>query len=98
MKRRGLLAVLPVVAIAVAAGTGEVTLATPGADGGTKGQPWTGSRGVTESVAGLNARQRAEDRRTGGRPRSIREKPEPGTEREKPKVESPSAPQQRTGA
>src|SRR5437763_16465100 len=98
MKRRGLFAVLPVLAIAVAAGTGEATLAAPGADGGTQGQPWTGSQGVTESVATLNARQRAEDRRRGGRPLGIQEQPQPGTAREKPKIQPRAPPQQRTGA
>jgi hypothetical protein len=42
------------------------------------GDPWTGAKGVTVSVAELAARQRHEDRRTGGTPRGIRERPEPG--------------------
>jgi Bacterial Ig-like domain len=78
MKRRVLLAMLPVIALVVLAGEGDATSADPGAFGVTRGQPWTGSPGVTVSVADLAARQRAEDRRTAGQPEVIREKPEPG--------------------
>jgi hypothetical protein len=81
------------IAVVVLAGGGSATSATSGAFGGTRGQPWTGSPGVTESVATLDARQRAEDRRRGGRPLPIREKPEPGGPHG-PKLPGPAVPQQ----
>jgi Big-like domain-containing protein len=46
----------------------------------TRGVAWTGSSPVTESVARISARGRAEDRRNAGRPLRIRAKPEPGEE------------------
>jgi len=80
MKRRLLVAVLPVVVLVVLlAGTGDATSAGSGALG-TRGSPWTGSPGVTESVASLATRQRAENRKRAGQPLGIREKPEPGEE------------------
>jgi hypothetical protein len=98
MKRRVLAASLPVIAVVVVlAGTGDAASVTPGASGATRGQPWTGSAGVTESVATLNERQRAQDRKRGGQPLGIQEKPEPREERTTPKLQGPSAPQQRIG-
>ena len=96
MKRRGLAAVLPVIAIVALAGRAVATDANAGA-GETRGQPWTGSPGVTESVGTLQARQRAQDRKRAGRPLGVREKTEPG-EQERPKGQGPAAPQQRVGA
>jgi len=58
MKRRLFVAGLTAIAVVVLAGVGNATSAPSGAFGGTKGQPWTGSPGVTESVGTLNARQR----------------------------------------
>jgi hypothetical protein len=88
MKRR-VLAVLPVAMFVVLAGTGEATSAT-GEIGVTKGRPWTGPPGVRVSVAELTARQRAQDRRIGARPRGVREKPEPPEEAGAPAEEEAS--------
>ena len=77
MKRRLLLAVLPVIALVVLAGAGDATSAAPGA-GEIRGVPWTGPPGVTVGVSTLQARQRKKDKRRAGKPVVIREKPEPG--------------------
>jgi hypothetical protein len=97
MKRRVPVAVLPVIALVVLAGTGEATSAATGESNVTRGVPWTGSPGVTVSVATLEGRQRAEDRRRAGQPSVIREKPEPGEQGPKTKLQGPAAPQQRVG-
>jgi hypothetical protein len=60
MKRRAALAVLPVIALMVAAGTGDSIAAAPGG-GETRGEPWTGSSGVSVPVATLMAIQRTQD-------------------------------------
>src|SRR3954454_16200168 len=77
MKLRVILAVLVAIAVVVLAGPGQSISAPVGAIGGTVGQPWTGERGVTQSVSTLMARQRAEDRRQGGRVAKTGERPEP---------------------
>jgi hypothetical protein len=59
--------------------------------GAIRGHPWTGAKGVTVSVAELAARQRREDRRTGGRPPGIRESPEPGKRPRPPELPGPAA-------
>jgi hypothetical protein len=92
MKRRLLVAVLPMVAAVVVAGTGGTTSKASGEIGAARGEPWTGAPGITESVGTIARRQRREDRRTGGRPAGIREKPEPG-EVTRPKLPGPAVPQ-----
>src|SRR4051794_31327285 len=96
MKRRVLLAVLGAIAVVVLAGA-EYSISAPAGASGTRGQPWTGERGVTESVATLMARQRAEDRRRAGRPPPNRDRPEP---RPLTRPKSPGSPlvQTRTGS
>jgi hypothetical protein len=64
-------------ALLVAVGGGSAR-AAPSQVGAVVGHPRAGSQGITESVAELAARQRAEDLRSGGVPRPVREKPEPG--------------------
>ncbi len=93
MKRRVLGAVLPLIVVVVLAGSGSGTAAATGALGAARGQPWTGSQGITRSIADLAARQRRKDRRTGGKPRHIRQKPEPGGGEGQPKLPGPAAPQ-----
>jgi hypothetical protein len=96
MKRRLLVAVLLALAIVALAGRAVATGADAGA-GEIQGQPWTGSPGVTEGVATLQDRQRAEDRRTAGQPQTIREKPEPGEGAAGPKAPGAGTSQQRVG-
>lgn len=78
MRPRPTAALLALVAVIILAGATSSPAASRGEIGAVQGHPWTGSPGITESVASITARQRAEDRRTGGRPEGIREKPEPG--------------------
>jgi hypothetical protein len=79
-----LVAALCALVILLAAGSGAAAQSA-GDAGAVKGDPRTGTKGISVSVAELTARQRRQDRRTGGRPRGISEKPEPG--------ELPSQPQ-----
>jgi len=65
---------------------------------GAAGHPRTGSQGIRESVAEIVARQRREDRRSGGRPRDIREKPEPGERGRQPQLPGPVTPQSQVPA
>ncbi|HKH22434.1 MAG TPA: Ig-like domain-containing protein [Solirubrobacterales bacterium] len=75
MKRRALLAVLPVIVV-VAAGVGGSTSADPGAGEKDGGGPWTGSRGVTVPVSALASHQRLADWGFAGRPPRGRDQPE----------------------
>jgi hypothetical protein len=79
MKRRLLPAVLPAVALVVLAGAGDATSAAPGA-GETRGEPWTGSPGVTVSTADLMTRQRASDWGLAGDPGSGKDRIDPHEE------------------
>jgi hypothetical protein len=80
IRRAALLAAMCTLIALLGGGSGAAHAAShdPGA---IKGHPWTGAKGTTVSVAELTARQRREDRRAGGRPRGIREKPKPGEQR-----------------
>jgi hypothetical protein len=89
MRPRLLAALLALIAVVILAGATWAPAASTGSIGAVQGHPWTGSPGITESVASITARQRAGDHRTGGRPEGIREKPEPG--RGEPRI--PGAPQ-----
>src|ERR671931_1807862 len=77
--------------ITLAGGSGIA--AEPQPSGAVVGHPRAGSRGITESVADIVARQKREDRRTGGRPRGIREKPEPGGRQRPLTLSGPAVPQ-----
>jgi hypothetical protein len=79
-------------AVALAA-SGSGAAAQPQPTGAVTGHPSAGSRGITVSVAELLARQRREDRRSGGKPRGVREKPEPGEGERQPKLPGPGTPQ-----
>jgi hypothetical protein len=78
MRPRLSAALLALLAVLILAATTGSPAASTGAIGAVQGHPWTGSPGITERVASITARQRADDRRTGGRPEGIREKPAPG--------------------
>jgi len=95
--KRLLSAVLLVIALVVLAGAGDTTSATPGASEVTHGHPWRGAPGTTVSVAAMMARQRADDRRRGGKPLGTREKPEPRGDQARTKSPS-SAPAERVGS
>jgi hypothetical protein len=74
---------LGIAGLLLIAGIAVVLLGRGGADQPARvamhrGQAWSGSPGVRESVASIAARGRAEDRRQAGRPQRIRIKPEPG--------------------
>jgi hypothetical protein len=79
MRRRAALAVLPVIALVVAVGTGDSTAAAPGGEN-THGEPWTGSPGVSVPVSTLMANQRAQDWGLAGRPGTGADRPEPHQE------------------
>ena len=76
MKRRIPLAVLPVIALVTAAGSGGSTTAAAGAGEGFKGGPWTGSPGVTVPVSSMMARQRLVDWGFAAPPLRGRDRPE----------------------
>jgi hypothetical protein len=98
MRTRLLGALLFLAALAAMFASGSGAAAQPQPIGAVAGHPRTGSRGITESVAEIVARQKREDRRTGGRPRGIREKPEPGGRQRAPELPGPAALQPPTRA
>jgi hypothetical protein len=78
IRTRPIGALLFLAALVTLVASGSATAATQESAGAVPGHPVAGSQGITESVAELVARQRSEDRRSGGGPRPVREKPEPG--------------------
>jgi hypothetical protein len=93
MKRRLIAAVLPVVVVVMLVGPGELISAATGEIGATRGQPWTGSPGVSVGVATLAARQKEHDRQFGASPKGVHEKPEPRERAAEPKLPGPAVPQ-----
>jgi hypothetical protein len=91
MRTRLLGALLFLAALVALFASGSGTAAELKPTGAVVGHPRTGSQGITESVAEIVARQKREDRRTGGRPRGIREKPQPGGRQRRPTLPGPAA-------
>ena len=86
MRTRLLGALLFLAALVILLASGSGAAAEPQSHAAVAGHPRTGSRGITESVAEIVGRQHREDRRTGGRLRGIREKPEPGVRQRPPRL------------
>jgi hypothetical protein len=93
MRSRLLGALLFLATLVTLVASGSGTAAEQQSIASVTGHPRIGSEGIRESVAEIVARQKREDRRTGGRVQRIREKPEPGEGERRPRLPGPVTPQ-----